>query len=112
MDKLGGMGLITPKVKASKAPLIMAAMVINTLDAERVLILNRNNGEKVALFKVINGNNLRILPLEYSASSDLAIIMFDDSGEFNAAVADNVQAIVVDIITLDINNPFPYEPSP
>ena len=105
----GGMGLILPKVKTSKFTLMVSALVINTLDAERVLILNRFSGERIAHFRVSDGDNLRVLPIRYSISPSLAVVMFDDNDEFNAAIADNVQPIIVDLISLDTNNPLPYE---
>jgi len=104
------MGLILPKVKISSAPLILSALVVNTMDAERLLIIDRATGNKVAHFIARDGDNVRVLPQRFSVEPSLAVIMFDDDGQYNAAVSDNVQSMIIDLITFDFANPQPYEP--
>lgn len=102
--------MILSPVKINKAPLLFSALTVNTEDAERLLIINKLSGEKVAHFSIKNGNNVRILPLSYSVSPILAVVMFDDDGQYNAAIQDNVQAMLIDLFTFDKTNPLPYEP--
>ncbi|TMO98728.1 hypothetical protein CWC14_06020 [Pseudoalteromonas sp. S3260] len=102
--------MILPMPKINKAPLLFSALVVDTKDAERMLIINRMNGDKVAHFKINDGLNTRTLPLTYSVDPNLAVVMFDDDGQFNAAITDNVQAMLINIFSFDINNPQPYEP--
>lgn len=86
-----------------------SALVIDVLDGERVLVLNRFSGDKVCQFLVKDGLNTRIMPLQYSASPELAIIMFDDDNQYNATITDNVQAMVINTLTFDPLNPQPSE---
>ncbi|MCF6145235.1 hypothetical protein PMAG_a2193 [Pseudoalteromonas mariniglutinosa NCIMB 1770] len=37
--------------------------------------------------------------------------MFDDDGQYNAAIQDNVQAMLIDLFSFDKTNPLPYEPT-
>lgn len=102
--------MILPSLRINKSPLLFSALVVNTEGAERLLIINKLNGEKVAHFRVKNGDNVRILPLSYSVNPILAVVMFDDDGQYNAAIQDNVQAMLIDLFTFDKTNPLPYEP--
>lgn len=80
--------------------------------AERVQVLNRSTGELISHRSVI-GNNLQLfLPFKYSLENDLMCIMLDDNAEFNAAIADNVKPMLVDLVSFNPNNPQPYEPIP
>jgi hypothetical protein len=94
-------------------PTLVSFLEINADPAaERLQILNRLNGELVAHRRVNSGNTQVFLPLDYSSSSTLMCVMLDDNSEFNAAIVDNVQPILVDLIKFDPINPLPYEPPP
>ena len=103
--------ILTP-LKIVNAPLLLSAVVVDTLDAERLLILNRQTGEKLAHFKIADGITARILPAEYALEANLSVVMFDDNAEFGAAIADNVQAMPINIFTFNPANPQQYEPAP
>lgn len=96
-------------IKVIPAPLIMSALVVDTLDAERMLIIDRLSGSKLAHFKVINGDNIRFLPKSYALGANLSVIIYDADNQYNAAIADNVQTMLVDMFTFDPNNPQPFE---
>ncbi|KZY43035.1 hypothetical protein A3733_18550, partial [Pseudoalteromonas shioyasakiensis] len=95
-------------IKVIPAPLIMSALVVDTLDAERMLIIDRLSGSKLAHFKVINGDNIRILPKSYGLEAKLSVIIYDEDNQYNAAIADNVQAMLIDMFAFDPNNPQPF----
>jgi len=101
------MNLPTPKI--IPAPLIHSALVVDTLDAERMLIIDRNSGSRVSHFRVKDGSNIRVLPRGYGLEPKLSVIIYDDDNQYNAAIADNVQAMLVDMFTFDPNNPQPFE---
>jgi len=93
------------------APTLVSFLEINTDPAaERLQILNRLTGELIAHRRVNSGNTQVFLPLDYSSNSILMCVMLDDNGEFNAAIADNVQPMLIDLVKFDPNNPLPYEP--
>jgi len=95
------------------APILVSFLEVNVDPAaERLQILNRFNGELIA-HRGVNGGNAHVfLPLDYSLSNTLMCVMLDDNGEFNAAIADNVQPMLIDLVKFDPNNPLPYEPPP
>lgn len=77
--------------------------------AERLMVLNRMTGLLLSHKQVIEGRFTAVLKKEYGISNDLMCVMLDDNGEFNAAIADNVQAMLINLVTFDPNNPQPYE---
>lgn len=80
--------------------------------AERLQIFNRKTGELLSHRK-LSANNVNIfLPINYSSENNLMCVLLDDNAEFNAAIVDNVKPTPVDLISLDIDNPIPYEPTP
>jgi hypothetical protein len=100
-------------VHLPSVPVLVSFLEINTDPAaERLQILNRLSGKLLVHRRTNSGNAQVFLPLYYSSSSTLMCVMLDDNGEFNAAIADNVQPIIIDLISLDPNNPLPYEPPP
>ncbi|MFK3859283.1 MULTISPECIES: hypothetical protein [Pseudoalteromonas] len=80
--------------------------------AERIIIVNRKNFELIAHKRIEQSRFTAILKFEYSISNDLMCIMLDDNNEFSAAIADNVQPMLINLITFDPTNPLPYEPPP
>lgn len=80
------------------------------LNAERLIIFNRKSGEKLASKRIYQGRFTTFLIKDYSFSNDLMCVMLDDNSEFNAAIADNVQPILIDLVSFDPENPLPYEP--
>lgn len=79
-------------------------------NAERLMIINRVSGALIAHKRIEGGKFKAILKEEYALSNDLMCVMIDDNGEYNAAIADNVQSMLINLSTFDINNPQPYEP--
>ena len=80
--------------------------------SERLQVLSRTTGDLIRHSKVLNNNFKAILPLKYSQESSLMCVMLDDNSEFNAAILDNVQLMLINLIDFDPNNPQPYEPIP
>jgi hypothetical protein len=74
--------------------------VSTDVDAERLLIIDRST------FEVIIGHTTKgvaittmILPVKYSSSSNLCAMIFDDGGEYNAAIVDGITAELFDANT-------------
>ncbi len=88
-------------MKVIPQPLHVSLLLLDTLDGERILIIHRESGDVVANFPIKDGNNFRFLPLKYSDSSDLSVIMYDTDNQFAAAIFDNVQCTIVDQTTFD-----------
>lgn len=80
------------------------------LNAERLMIFDRKNGEKLAHKRIYQGRFKTLLRKEYSFSNDLMCVMLDDNLEYNAAIVDNVQPILIDLVSFDPENPLHYEP--
>lgn len=89
-----------------------SALVVDVLDGERVLVLDRFSGNKVCQFMVKDGLNTRIMPLKHSAKHALTVIMYDDDNQYNATIIDNVQTMLINTLTFDPLNPQSYEPPP
>jgi|GEM_PF-6471151 hypothetical protein len=92
-------------------PLIFSLMVIDCdSQAERLAIFSRVSMNVLSHSKIIQSRNIvKVLPREY-IDEFLICVAIDDNGEFNAAIADNVQPILIDLVTFDPLNPLPYEP--
>lgn len=82
------------------------------LNAERLQIFNRLNGNLISHKRTVGNKLTFFLPLKYSLESILMCVMLDDNAEFNAAILDNVKPMLVDLVSFDPNNPQPYEPIP
>lgn len=102
--------MILPSPKIIQEPLLFSALVVDTLDAERMLIFDRFSGFKIAHFLVHDGVNVRILPLKYALEPSLSVVIFDGDNQYSAAIADNVQTMIIDIFTFKPSNPQSYEP--
>jgi hypothetical protein len=62
----------------------------------RISIIDRNS--QVLLwhsFTEANGEITRVLPLNYATADYLCVTAYDDTGTYNAAVADNVQSVLL-----------------
>ncbi|MDO6526937.1 hypothetical protein Q4519_14720 [Motilimonas sp. 1_MG-2023] len=75
-----------------KKPREIATVNLDLSDnASRICIMDRR--ELLLLFaSSAQANILRQVPLEYSRAPNLIIFMLDDTGNYNAVVADAVQA--------------------
>ena len=92
-------------------PLLMSYLSVDCDEAaERLQVFNRKSGVLISHKRVVNNKFATFLNSTESVQSNLMCVMLDDDGEFNADIADNVQPILVDLITLDLNNPSSYEP--
>lgn len=92
-------------------PLLMSYLSVDCDGAaERLQVFNRKSGVLISHKRVVNNKFAVFLNSTESVQSNLMCVMLDDDGEFNAAIADNVQPILVDLITFDPTNPLPYEP--
>lgn len=101
--------VLLDKLKIIPQKLIVSALVIDSLDGERILVLNRLTGNVVAHYPIKDGNNIRILPVTFSTSSDLSVIMYDADEKYSAVIVDNVQCMPIDLMSFDPMNPQPYE---
>ncbi|TMS62703.1 hypothetical protein [Pseudoalteromonas sp. S3173] len=80
--------------------------------AERLMIISRESGLLISHKRIFEGRFTAFLEKKYALSNELMCVMLDDNGEFNAAIADNVQAMLINLIDFDPNNPQTYEPIP
>ncbi len=103
------MAMILPSPKIAPEPLVFSALVVDTLDAERLLIIDRKTGSKIAHYASFDGINIRILPKEYALGPTLTVIIYDDDNQYNAAITDNVQTMLINMFEFDKSNPQPYE---
>ncbi|GAA61813.1 hypothetical protein P20652_3702 [Pseudoalteromonas sp. BSi20652] len=78
--------------------------------AERLMVINRKTGALISHKKIIAGRFSSFIAKEYLFLNDLMCVMFDDNGNFNAAVTDNVEPLNINLVTFDPTNPQPYEP--
>ena len=81
-------------IRLSTAKNIAVIAVDIDLDAERIAIIDRQTFQPLFISST-QTNMERQVPMEYARSPQLMILMLDDSGNYNAAVADVVQAQVV-----------------
>jgi hypothetical protein len=65
-------------------------------EAERLMILDRATGELVKNTKATS-NTICWLPYEAATNNKFMVIILDDNAAFNAAIADNVVAELIDI---------------
>ena len=79
------------------------------IEAERLQVFNRKNGNLLSHKRVSNGVFSVILPASYAPDSNLMCVMLDDDGNFNAVIADNVKPLLIDLISFDYQNPIEYE---
>uniref|UniRef100_UPI00404795BD hypothetical protein n=1 Tax=Shewanella baltica TaxID=62322 RepID=UPI00404795BD len=86
--------LITPKDRVFNQAIVS---VDADLDAERILILNRNSGYVYHNFKFeINKNMMFIVPNEHLVNSNILVGILDDDRTYNAKFVDGVQAELID----------------
>lgn len=78
--------------------------------AERLMVFSRKSAEVLSHKRIVEGRFTAVLKKEHALSSDLMCVMLDDDAEFNAAIADNVQPMLINLVTFDPSNPQPYEP--
>lgn len=80
--------------------LIQVDMDVN---AERVMILNRDTGGLVYLGLAPTNNVLkRLFPIKYSVTSDLLVGILDDDKVYNCKFLDGVTAELVDANSIDL----------
>ena len=83
------------------APQQVATLTVKTqIDGEparrRISILDRKSQSLLwHSFTNIDGEITRILPLQYTTSDYLIVTAMDDTGTYNAVVADNVQTTLL-----------------
>ncbi|MCF2829769.1 hypothetical protein DS891_23965 [Pseudoalteromonas sp. JC28] len=65
--------------------------------ATRMLLLNRNTGEQILHARP--RTNV-FLPSHYAADHNIAVVIFDDTETYNAAIVDYVQAEIVNLVAL------------
>ncbi|MCF2910803.1 hypothetical protein L1285_21065 [Pseudoalteromonas sp. DL2-H2.2] len=68
--------------------------------ASKIMVLNRKSGELVFATKPSGANTTHLLPLTYTTSAQLLVLMLDNTQVYNAAALDHVQAEIVDLYTL------------
>lgn len=99
--------MLKPKVMliVPENPIEVGLLVIDVdTRASRLQIIERATGILVSHLRIDNAKMFKFVPLQYATAPDLIVIMLDDSNIFNAAIADNVQAQIVDLVTFDPNN--------
>jgi hypothetical protein len=75
-------------------------------DAERYMVLDRRNAGIIWLGPVPQTNPAKlIVPIEYTTSNNLLVMLFDDAGDprYNMVGNDMVQAQLVDARTVTTN---------
>ncbi len=95
--------ILTPKVSRDYQPVALLELDIDPL-AERYMLINRISGKLLTHgFKPISSNIKKLFfRPSLSINSDLTVIIFDDNGEYNAAIADGVQLQLVDANQVDL----------
>nr|KJZ07578.1 hypothetical protein TW77_14875 [Pseudoalteromonas rubra] len=69
--------------------------------ASKIMVINRQTGELIFSTKPSGATTTRLLPLTFTTSSELLVLMLDNTKVYNAAIVDHVQAQVVDFLTHD-----------
>ncbi|PKH62576.1 hypothetical protein CXF83_14930 [Shewanella sp. Choline-02u-19] len=64
--------------------------------SERHLIMDRQSGARLYLGK--NDINMHYFAKKYALANQLIVLILDDNGEYNAAVADGVKCELVNLV--------------
>lgn len=87
---------LLPVTPQPVAKLTVKTQVLESPVRKRVSIVDRLTQELLwHSFVEADGEITRILPLKYSGSDYLCVTAYDDTGTYNAVVADNVQSELV-----------------
>lgn len=72
-------------------------------EAERYCIQSRKDGQMYMMGIKPPGNIARVLvPVSFTGGNDLQVIIYDETGTFNAAIVDKVAAELVDAKTVTV----------
>tara|TARA_Y100000034_G_scaffold134988_1_gene205164 strand:- start:2096 stop:2410 length:315 start_codon:yes stop_codon:yes gene_type:complete len=99
--------MLVPQIVLNKptTPINLALLVIEVdTRASRIQVLDRGTGQLQAHLPIYSPKLFKFLPIEYASRPNLMVIMIDDTNVFNAAIADNVQAQIIDLVTFDPND--------
>ncbi len=88
--------LITVSISRGNQPAGLLELELDPA-AERYMIINRQSGELLRHGYTPQTSTIKRLLFrpEFAINADLAVLMFDDNREFNAAIADGVQLELV-----------------